>query len=102
MIDDWQQQTDIHLHSDWKDYLTSETVHPNNNKLSGLYQGPKGALINQILRGILVLNVVHFKINFDLLSGFECGEAWNLRLISSIRYDKSSRKTHPCMDNLRI
>jgi hypothetical protein len=35
-----------------------------------------GALVNQILGGILILNVVHPEINFNLLSGLESGKAW--------------------------
>jgi hypothetical protein len=48
--------------------LSNLVIHPNNNA--------SGALVNQILDGILILNVVHPEINFNLLSRLECGEAW--------------------------
>jgi len=47
-------------------------IHPNNNRLSRA----SGALVNQIPGGILILNVIHPEINFNLLSGLESGKAW--------------------------
>jgi hypothetical protein len=58
------------------DYL--KRIHPNNNRLSRA----SGALVNQILGGIRILNVVHPEINFNLLSGLESGKAWIQQLIS--------------------
>jgi hypothetical protein len=50
----------------------SKRIHPKNNRLTRA----SGALVDQILAGIRILNVVHPEINFNLLSGLESGEAW--------------------------
>jgi len=62
----------VHLHSSQLQDRLSKRVHPNNNRLSRA----SGALVDQILRRILILDVVHPEINFNLLSRLESGKAW--------------------------